>query len=100
MKSGAMRARSAACTALTGLRARRRLAIVCLSFAAATAAIPVACAASQDARAANGGQIDPALEATVSKATGGRLTTVHFYSQALHKQADYLVFLPAGYTPA
>jgi enterochelin esterase-like enzyme len=27
----------------------------------------------------------------------GRLATVHFYSAALHREADYEVFLPAGY---
>ncbi len=30
----------------------------------------------------------------------GRLLTVHFYSVALHRRADYLVYLPPGYTPA
>jgi len=27
----------------------------------------------------------------------GRLTTVNFYSRALHREADYLVYLPPGY---
>lgn len=44
-------------------------------------------------------QIAPALEARIGHETGGQLTTVHFYSEALHKQADYLVYLPAGYSP-
>jgi enterochelin esterase-like enzyme len=30
----------------------------------------------------------------------GRLQWVHFYSPALHRQADYLVYLPTGYDPA
>ena len=30
----------------------------------------------------------------------GRLLNVHFYSPALHRSADYLVYLPPGYTPA
>ncbi len=30
----------------------------------------------------------------------GRLLTVNFYSPALHRQADYVVYLPAGYDPA
>ncbi|HET8979197.1 MAG TPA: alpha/beta hydrolase-fold protein [Solirubrobacteraceae bacterium] len=30
----------------------------------------------------------------------GRLFTVYFYSAALHRRADYLVYLPAGYTPS
>ena len=32
--------------------------------------------------------------------TGGTLTTVHFHSAALRKRADYLVYLPAGYSAA
>lgn len=32
--------------------------------------------------------------------TGGRLMTVDFYSRALGREAKYLVFLPAGYSPA
>lgn len=43
------------------------------------------------------GQIAPALEVRIAQETGGQLTTVHFYSSALHKSADYLVYLPAGY---
>lgn len=43
------------------------------------------------------GQINPPVQADVDRRTGGRLTTVHFYSEALHRRADYLVFLPAGY---
>jgi enterochelin esterase-like enzyme len=31
---------------------------------------------------------------------GGRLITVDFYSRALGREADYLVFLPAGYSPS
>jgi enterochelin esterase-like enzyme len=42
-------------------------------------------------------QIDPRLEARISAQTGGRLTTVHFFSQALDQEADYVVFTPAGY---
>ena len=48
---------------------------------------------------ASNGQIAPALEARIGRTTGGRLTTVHFYSRALHRSADYLVYLPAGYRP-
>jgi enterochelin esterase-like enzyme len=29
----------------------------------------------------------------------GRKLTVHFYSAALHREADYLVYLPPGYSP-
>jgi enterochelin esterase-like enzyme len=78
---------------------RRRLLIVCLILGLAAAAIPVAVALGSDADSQTHGQIDPELEATVGQATGGRLTTVHFYSHALHKVADYLVYLPAGYAP-
>lgn len=45
-----------------------------------------------------GAQINPRIQNLVDSQTGGRLITVHFYSTALHRQADYLVFLPAGYT--
>jgi len=51
-------------------------------------------------RAAANAQIAPRVEAAVARRTGGSLTTVHFYSRALHKRADYLVYLPAGYSPA
>ena len=43
------------------------------------------------------GQIAPALEARIGRETHGRLVTVHFYSRALRKEADYLIYLPAGY---
>src|SRR5690242_2033563 len=38
--------------------------------------------------------------ATVSflpHARPGRLQTIHFYSPALHRQADYIVYTPPGY---
>jgi enterochelin esterase-like enzyme len=31
---------------------------------------------------------------------GGRLMTVDLYSEALHREASYLIFLPAGYSPS
>jgi enterochelin esterase-like enzyme len=31
---------------------------------------------------------------------GGRLMTVDFYSEALRREASYLIFLPAGYSPS
>ncbi len=34
------------------------------------------------------------------RARSGRLVTVHFYSRALHRRTDYLVYLPPGYTRA
>jgi enterochelin esterase-like enzyme len=46
---------------------------------------------------ARDGQIAPALEARIGHETHGRLVTVHFYSRGLHKEADYLIYLPAGY---
>ncbi len=48
----------------------------------------------------SGRQIAAALEARIDGETGGTLTTVHFYCKALGKQADYLVYLPAGYSAA
>ncbi|MGH3421145.1 MAG: hypothetical protein ACRDOD_16355, partial [Streptosporangiaceae bacterium] len=33
------------------------------------------------------------------RAGSGRLEDVHFYSRALHHNADYLVYLPPNYTP-
>lgn len=36
--------------------------------------------------------------ARLAGAGTGRLVTVHFYSPALHRQADYLVYLPPGYS--
>jgi enterochelin esterase-like enzyme len=44
------------------------------------------------------GQIAPALEARIDRETHGRLLTVHFYSRALEREADYLIYLPAGYS--
>lgn len=95
--------RSWAAQAVGAVLGRRRLLGVGLILALLAAVIPVA-AASQigpfaAAQEASNGQIDPSLEAIVGQETGGRLTTVHFYSRALHRQADYLVYLPAGYTP-
>jgi len=37
--------------------------------------------------------------AYVRNARRGTLLTVHFYSQALHREADYLIDLPPGYNP-
>jgi len=34
------------------------------------------------------------------RAGTGRLLSIHFYSDALHRQADYMVYLPPGYIPA
>ena len=34
------------------------------------------------------------------RAGTGRLLSVHFRSAALHRRADYMVYLPPGYTPA
>ncbi|MBV9002274.1 MAG: hypothetical protein JO304_24680, partial [Solirubrobacterales bacterium] len=34
-----------------------------------------------------------------SKAATGRLVTVYFYSEALHRKADYLVYVPPQYRP-
>ena len=47
-----------------------------------------------------GNQIAPALETRIDRETGGTLTTVQFHSAALRKRADYLVYLPAGYSAA
>jgi enterochelin esterase-like enzyme len=111
---------------MVNARSARRLLIVALLclFAVAAGAVPLlrASASSSPRRrlgleprpatlnagdhGAGGGhqrarlaQIDPRLEARVTGETGGTLTTVHFYSQALHKEADYVVFTPAGYGP-
>jgi enterochelin esterase-like enzyme len=79
-------------------RRDRLLALVAVLAASATAVAIVVVVS--DARARSGeppGQIQPSLEALVNRETGGRLTTVHFYSRALRKRADYIVYLPAGY---
>lgn len=41
-----------------------------------------------------------AMPTTLAHAAGGRLLTVHFYSPALRRRADYLAYLPPGYAPA
>jgi enterochelin esterase-like enzyme len=71
-------------------------------LACAVVAAGVACAAfrATASRPAADRQIAPLLEARIAQETGGTLTTVHFYSPALGKQADYIVYLPAGYSPA
>ena len=38
--------------------------------------------------------------APLPKTKPGRLLTVTFYSKALHRRADYLVYLPSGYSPS
>ncbi len=38
--------------------------------------------------------------ARLRQARPGRVETIHFYSPALGREADYLVFLPPGYSPA
>jgi enterochelin esterase-like enzyme len=90
---------------------RRRIEIVLAAFACVLAAV-VLCANADSSSSRSGGgrgarlqpvadrQIAPALEARVGRETGGRLTTIHFYSEALHKRADYLVYLPSDYTPS
>jgi len=46
-----------------------------------------------------GSQPSARLVRTVDR-NGGRLMTVDFYSHALGREAEYLIFLPAGYSPA
>lgn len=46
-----------------------------------------------------GSQPSARLIRTVDR-DGGRLMTVDFYSEALHREASYLIFLPAGYSPS
>lgn len=65
---------------------------------AAVAVIIVSGTATAQLSEAPNGQIAPALEARIDRQTHGELTTVHFYSRALHKEYDYLVYLPAGYS--
>ena len=38
--------------------------------------------------------------ARLARATAGRLLTVHFYSRALGRRTDYLIYMPAAYDPA
>jgi enterochelin esterase-like enzyme len=46
-----------------------------------------------------GSQPSARLIRTVDR-DGGRLMTVDFYSEALRREASYLIFLPAGYSPS
>jgi enterochelin esterase-like enzyme len=52
------------------------------------------------ARAASGsrGLDDSRIASQVAARAGGRLLTVHFYSAALRRRTDYLIYLPAEYT--
>jgi enterochelin esterase-like enzyme len=93
------------------LPARRRTEIVLAALGCALAAV-VLCASAHSSSSGSGSgrgarlqpiadrQIAPAFEARIGRETGGRLTTIHFYSEALHKRADYLVYLPSDYTPS
>jgi enterochelin esterase-like enzyme len=45
-------------------------------------------------------QLDSRIASRVAAEAGGRLLTVHFYSEALRRRTDYLVYLPAAYTPS
>ena len=79
-------------------RRDRLLALVAVLAASATAVAIVVVVSNARARSGEPpGQIQPSLEALVNRETGGRLTTVRFYSRALRKRADYIVYLPAGY---
>jgi enterochelin esterase-like enzyme len=108
--------RSAQLRRPAGARGQVRIVLAVLGCALA-AAVLTHCASADPSSSGSGGgggarlppvaerqiadrQIAPALEARVGRETGGRLTTIHFYSDALHKRADYLVYLPAGYTPS
>jgi enterochelin esterase-like enzyme len=46
------------------------------------------------------GESTSAILVSPSRAVPGRLERVHFYSRALGRVADYLVYLPADYTPS
>ena len=92
-----------------GARGRMGIALAALGCTLAAAMLTHCASAHSSAPASEGGggarlqpvadpQIAPALEARVGRETGGRLTTIHFYSEALHKRADYIVYLPSGYT--
>jgi enterochelin esterase-like enzyme/drug/metabolite transporter (DMT)-like permease len=74
---------------------------------------PVIPSVSSDARFASSPPAAPAAAASprrrsharralrrATRRTPGRLLTVYFYSRALHRVTDYLVYLPAGYSPA
>ena len=45
-------------------------------------------------------QARSAPRASAIKPAAGHLLTVNFYSEALRREADYLVYLPSDYTPA
>ena len=108
-----MRAWSHRIRPLVGSPSRRStIAGLVLMLAAVTVGLSM-CGAGASARHASsaagrgaalelsgGRQIAPALEARIDRETGGTLATVHFYSAALRKRADYLVYLPAGYSAA
>ncbi len=98
--------------------ARRRLVIVPLAAAVAAALIAALGLPSDHARAqARPAQAPAPVRATTSRPASirararasalrratphkGRLLTVRFYSEALRRRADYLVYLPSDYTPA
>ncbi|MFZ0088884.1 MAG: alpha/beta hydrolase-fold protein [Solirubrobacteraceae bacterium] len=82
-----------------GLGCGRTLLVGLGTAALASVIVLVATNADAQLAAPPTGRIAPALEARIDRETGGRLTTVHFRSDALHKKADYLVYLPAGYGP-
>ena len=45
----------------------------------------------------HGGRADSRIASRVAATAGGRLLTVHFYSAALKRRTDYLVYLPVEY---
>jgi enterochelin esterase-like enzyme len=57
-------------------------------------------AAPTSAAAHRSGRPTPAVVQRALPDVRGRLLIVHFYSRALGKRADYLVYLPAEYTPS
>jgi enterochelin esterase-like enzyme len=101
-----------------GWAARRRLVLVPLAAAVAAALIAALGLPSDHARAqARPAQATAPVRATPSRPASarpraratatrraalrkGRLLALRFYSEALRRRADYLVYLPSDYTPA
>jgi enterochelin esterase-like enzyme len=99
-----------------GWAARRRLVLVPLAAAVAAGLIaalvlpsgharaqaraPRAPVRARPSRAPSGRALARASATRHAAQPRGRLLTVTFYSEALRRQADYLVYLPSDYAPA
>jgi enterochelin esterase-like enzyme len=75
---------------------RRRTLLALLAASTVATALLAACSYA----GGYGVHLTSGLGAGIADSAGGRLLTVHFYSRALKRRTDYLLYLPAEYNRA